>query len=77
MKDGIVEANLDKFRKEVSGANLRNWIKFLYKELFQSINMEEIYSIKDILILCMDYLTEDARIKQYVNFNDKIFKDID
>lgn len=56
MKDGIAEANLDRFRKEVSGPNLRNWIKFLYKELFQSTNMEEIYSVKDILFLCMDYL---------------------
>lgn len=77
MKDGIAEANLDKFRKEINGTNLRNWIKFLYKELFQSTNMEEIYSSKDILFLCMDYLAEDAKAKQYFNFNEKIFKDID
>ena len=33
--------------------------------------------IKDILFLCMDYLDEVSKTKQYNNLNDKIYKDID
>ena len=59
------------------GVSLKSWIKFVYKELFASTVIEDIYKIKDILFLCMDYLEEKDRSKQYVNFNDKIYKDLD
>lgn len=34
--NGIPEASFDKFKKEVTGPSLRTWIKYTYKELFQS-----------------------------------------
>lgn len=33
--------------------------------------------IKDILFLCMDYLDEASKTKQYINLNEKMYKDID
>ena len=67
---------MEKFKKEIV-VFIKNWIKFVYKELFQNTVIEEIYKIKDILFLCMDYLDEKDKTKQYTNFNDKIYKDLD
>lgn len=33
--------------------------------------------MKDVLFLCMDYLDDNGKNKQYLNFNDKIYKDLD
>jgi hypothetical protein len=76
--DKIIEASMDKFKREVTGSSLRTWIKFIYKELFQSGQPSEVsVRIKDVLFLCMDYLEDSARFKQYTNFNEKVYKDLD
>lgn len=73
--DGINEANMERFRRDITGPNLRNWIKFVFKELFQA--GEQGPRLKDVLFLCMDHLDENSRLKQYLNFNEKIYKDLD
>lgn len=72
----IPEVNWQTFRKEVTGNYLKTWIKFAYKELFQA-GEETSLRIKDILFLCMDYLDEASKTKQYINLNEKMYKDTD